>query len=336
MKKRIAIIVFLVLLVAVASMVYIGQKRSREAEQYYSGTIEAVESNLSFQTGGRVVRVLVQEGDAVRKGQVLAELDASELLAREEQARANLDRSLKNEEQLRAALAVTEGTLPEEVRRFEASLRGARDSLADARRNRDRYEELYRKKVVSEKEWDAVRLNFETMQARRDESEASLQQAHGNLKRIEATRKDLDAAKAHVKVSRAVLDQAQIQTAYARLICPGDGVLTSRQVEPGEVVTPGREVLTVSELARVDLKIFVDESRIGTVKPGQKVDVKVDTFPSKVFSGSVSFISPEAEFTPKIIQTHKERVKLVYLVKISVPNPGLELKTGMPADVWLR
>jgi len=102
------------------------------------------------------------------------------------------------------------------------------------------------------------------------------------------------------------------------------------------VVTPGREVLTLSRLDTVDLKIFVEETEIGRVKPGQKAEVRVDTFPGKSFSGTVTFISPEGEFTPKIIQTKKERVKLVYLVKISIPNPAMELKSGMPADAWLR
>jgi len=117
---------------------------------------------------------------------------------------------------------------------------------------------------------------------------------------------------------------------------PFSGILTSRNIEPGEVVTPGREVLSLSDLSIVELKIFVDETEIGKVKPGQRVKVKIDTFPDKIYTGTVSFISPEGEFTPKIIQTHKERVKLVYLVKISIPNPDVELKPGMPADAWLQ
>ena len=107
-------------------------------------------------------------------------------------------------------------------------------------------------------------------------------------------------------------------------------------MEPGEFVSPGREVLSLSDLSRVDLKVFVDETDIGKVRPNQKVDVVVDAFPGKFFKGRVSYISPEAEFTPKIIQTKKERVKLVYLVKVTVPNPKFELKTGMPADAFLR
>ena len=96
------------------------------------------------------------------------------------------------------------------------------------------------------------------------------------------------------------------------------------------------EVLSLADLSTVDLKVFVDETEIGKVKPGQPVEVKTDTFPTKVYEGHVSFIPPEGEFTPKIIQTRKERVKLVYLVKIAIPNPDLELKSGMPADAWFR
>jgi HlyD family secretion protein len=80
----------------------------------------------------------------------------------------------------------------------------------------------------------------------------------------------------------------------------------------------------------------VGETEIGKIIPGQPVDVKIDTFPDKIYSGRVAYLSPQAEFTPKIIQTHKERVKLVYLVKVSVPNPTFELKAGMPADAWFR
>ena len=123
---------------------------------------------------------------------------------------------------------------------------------------------------------------------------------------------------------------------YTELRASSKGILVSRNVEPGEVVTPGQEVLSLSDLSQVDLKVFVDETEIGKVRPGQEVDVKIDTFPSKTYTGHVSFISPEGEFTPKIIQTHKERVKLVYLVKITIPNPNFELKTGMPADAWFR
>jgi len=388
LKKRIVVIVVLALLIGTGLFVYCGQQKARKGELSYSGTIEATQSHLAFQAGGRILKVLVREGEAVAKDHLLAELDPAEFRSRLEQAKANLDRSLKGKEQAETLLAVYEKTLPAEAARAEAGVRalasqldefraGTRTQdlerakqamqsaaavLEDAKKNLARYENLFRKGTVSEKEWDSFRLRYDTAlreyergreaydlakegsraetirtaEARLAEGQAVLKQAQSNLLRIDAARKDVDAARSGIAAARAASDQVSIQLDYAQLKAPGPGVITSRNVEPGEVVTPGREVLTLSQLATVDLKIFVDETEIGKVKPGQKAEVRVDTFPDKTFAGTVTFISPEGEFTPKIIQTKKERVKLVYLVKVSLPNPGLELKSGMPADAWLR
>ena len=177
---------------------------------------------------------------------------------------------------------------------------------------------------------------IKTSKARLAEGKAVLKQAESNLKKIETAEKDVEVARAQVEVARAGLELAETQLEYTRLLAPFSGIITSRNVEPGEVVSPGREVLSLTDLSVVDLKIFVGETEIGRVKPGQKVEVKIDTFPGKSHWGTVAYISPEGEFTPKIIQTHKERVKIVYLVKVNIPNPDYELKSGMPADAWLR
>jgi HlyD family secretion protein len=336
-KKRIIIMaVFFILLIGVGILVYYGQWRTQHRELYFSGTIEATQANLAFQVSGRVLRVAVNEGQTVVKDQVLAELDRSEFQSRYDQAKATLDKSSRNLEQLSTMLDIYTKTLPEEVKRAESSVANAGYVMDDARKNNERYEQLFRRSVTSEKERDAMKLNYDTAKTRLAEGEAVLKQAQINLKKIDATRQDMEAARSQVHMSRAALDQADIQMQYTQLKAPIAGTITSRNVEPGEVVTTGREVLTLADLSRVDLKIFVDETEIGKVKPGQKVEVRVDTFPGKVYTGYVSFVSPEGEFTPKIIQTQKERVKLVYLVKVSIPNPNLELKTGMPADAWLR
>jgi len=387
-KRKTLIIIFLSLLIGVAVLVYVGQWKSKHRESYYSGTIEATQSNLAFQVGGRVVAVPAREGQRVVRGTVLAELDRQELQARLDQAKAALDRAVRGKEQAEALLEVYRQTLPAELERAEAAVRALRSQLAelragnrpqdverarqamlaakaaldDAARNRERYENLFRKSVVSERETDAVRLRHETAlreyersretydlaregarketirtaEARLEEGEAAASQARSNLRKIDVAKKDAEAAAAQVNLATASLEQAKIQFDYGQLKAPYTGVITSRNVEPGEVVTLGREVLTLADLSSVDLKIFVEETRIGQVKPGQEAEVRVDTFPEKVFKGRVSFVSPEGEFTPKIIQTHKERVKLVYLVKVAVPNPDLELKPGMPADAWLK
>jgi len=336
LKKRIIIIVFIILFVTVGVLVYFGQKNNREKGLFYSGTIETTQANLSFQIPGRVIKVNVQEGQHVTKDQIIAELDRAEFESRYAQAKANLERAQKTKQQLGTVLDISRKTLPSEVDRATANVKSVKDTLKDAENNYRRFEELFSKGVVTEKERDTVKLAYDVAKSRLAESESMLKLAQGNLTRIDASKQDVEVASAQINSINASLNQASIQLAYTQLKSPMDGIITNRNIEPGETVNSGREVITISDLSRVDLKIFVDETEIGKVKPGQKVDVKVDTFPGKTYAGSVSFISPEGEFTPKIIQTKKERVKLVYLVKVSIDNPNFELKSGMPADAWLR
>jgi HlyD family secretion protein len=291
---------------------------------------------LSFQVPGRVVKVNVQEGQSVKKDQIIAQLDRVEFEARYDQARANLARAKKSKQQLETVLDINKKTLPAEVARAEANVKTAADNLKDAEKNYQRFEELFKKGVVSEKERDSMKLNFEVAQSKLAEAESSLKLAQGNLGRIEAAKQDVEVAVPQIDATKATAKQASIQLDYTLLRSPMNGVVTSRNIEPGETVTPGREIITIADLSRVDLKIYVDETQIGKVKPNQEAEVTVDTFPGKVYNGVVSFVSPEGEFTPKIIQTKKERVKLVYLVKISIANPNFELKSGMPADALLR
>lgn len=388
MKKAVTAGLFAVLLIGVVLFVYMGQRRTKGTESYYSGTIESTDAGLSFQVGGRVAAVLVDEGQRVRRKDLLAELDPSEYEVRVIQAKANLRKAEESVLQQEALLEMYGEAIPAEVARAEAGVAALRSQLRDleagsrdqeieqarlavleagdvmeeARKNKLRYDKLFQRAAVPEKDRDAVALRYDTSvkayekaketldlleegfreetiktaRAKLTEGEAILMQAKSNLKRIDVTEKQVAAARAELEAARAAVELAGIQLEYTRLRAPFGGIITSRQLEPGEVVLPGREVLTVSDLTRVDVKIFVDETEIGRVKPGQAARVRVDTFPEKVYEGAVSYISPEAEFTPKFIQTHKERVKLVYLVKISVPNPDLELKSGMPADAWLQ
>ncbi len=388
MQKRVIIIVFVTLLIIVSVLVYLGQQSNRTKELLYSGTIEARESDLSFQVSGRVITILADEGQSIEKGQPLAELDQSEYIARLEQAKANLDVTNKDLQQFQVNLELSRKNLPAEVRRAEAGLEALRarlneletgyriqdvekarlallaaeSTMKNAQKEKKRTEKLYQEKIVSERERDAVLLQYETAlrayeqakesadqlregfreetvraaRARLAEGESILNEARENLKKIESAEKAVESAQARVNAAESALKLADLQLSYTRLLAPFTGIITSRNLETGEVVSPGREVFSMADLSSVDLKIFVDETSIGKVKPGQMVHVKVDSFPDKVYEGKISFISPETEFTPKIIQTHKERVKLVYLVKVLIPNPELELKSGMPADAVLR
>lgn len=388
MKKRIIIVLFMALLLVVGLLVYFGQRDVQLSELYYSGTIESKRSELAFQVSGRVTNVRVDEGQSVKKDQLLVELDRSEFQARYDQAQANRDISEKNVLRLELTLEIYKETLPIEVKRAEAGVKalqarldeleaGYRDqdveqarlllmaskaTMEKAQKDKKRYDRLFQEGIISEGERDAVDLRYETTfkeyerakekfnllqegfrketiqtaRARLNEGKAVLSQARSNLNRIGAAERDVEAARAQVRAATAALDLAKTQLSHTQLRAPFKGIITGRNVELGEVVLPARVVLSLSDLSFVDLKIFVEETGIGKVKHGQKVEVRVDTFPEKIYWGKVSFISPEGEFTPRIIQTRKERVKLVYLVKVSVPNPDLELKSGMPADAWLR
>jgi len=387
-RKRALTGAVLLLLAGVGVLVYWGQQLRRGTELYYSGTIEAVQSNLAFQVGGRVQSVTADEGRAAAAGEVLAVLDHRELGALRDQAAANLVRAEQGLRQLETVLAVNRHVLPAEVERAgaavdalraqvqaaESGLRSqdverarlaaesTRVALDNARRDKQRYDELFSRGVVAERVRDTYSLQFETVlrehqraieayaqaregfrrediaaaRARLAEGEAALRLARSNLQKIEASESDVEAARAQVAATAAALRVAEVQLDHAVLKAPYAGIILSRGVEPGEVVAPNQEVLSIADLSTVDLKVFVEETEIGRVRPGQAVEVRIDTFPDKRYAGRVAYVSPQAEFTPKIIQTQKERVKLVFLVKIHVPNPDHELKPGMPADAWFR
>lgn len=336
MKKKAIILAFFGLFLAAAVFVYLAKEKNRQDELFFSGTIEATDSQLAFQVRGIIRSVLVSEGQAVKPEELLAVLDDSEYQAALGQAAANLEAARKNLSKIEATLTLLKETLPADIDRARAAVESAGAVYEEAKRNLERYEALFEIKAVSEQDRDAMKRHHDTALAGLAESRAALRQAESGLKKIEATEEERKAAAAQIGAFEATRKLAEIQLGHTRLTAPFEGIVTSRNVEPGEVVTAGREVLTVSDLSRLDLKIYVNETDLGKVRPGQAVDVRIDTFPGKTYRGTVSYVSPEGEFTPKIIQTRKERVKLVYLVKVSIPNERLELKTGMPADAWLR
>jgi HlyD family secretion protein len=141
-----------------------------------------------------------------------------------------------------------------------------------------------------------------------------------------------DAAEANLQNLKAAMELAATRLGFAELISPIDGFITIRSAEAGEVVQAGSPVFSAVDLNDIWLTAYVRETELGRVKLGQRVDVRVDTYPGRRYEGRVMFISSEAEFTPKQIQTPEERVKLVYRIKVRLANPSLELKPGMPAE----
>ncbi len=151
----------------------------------------------------------------------------------------------------------------------------------------------------------------------------------------DTAKNNFDVAAAKLKSAQQSLELASVRLGYADLNSPIDSFVLVKSAEAGEVMQPGSTVFTVADLNDIWLTAYINETDLGRVKLNQQADIKTDTYPDKVYKGRISFISQEAEFTPKQIQTTRERVKLVYRIKITVENPNLELKPGMPADGYI-
>jgi HlyD family secretion protein len=169
-------------------------------------------------------------------------------------------------------------------------------------------------------------------------TQATVEVAQAALEALEAgpTEEEVAVAQAEVAKAEAALGVLKVQLEKLTLRSPTGGLVTGRTVQVGEMAVPGASLMTVADLGAVTLTVYIPEDEIGRVKVGQAVEVSVDSFPGKVFEGQVSYIASEAEFTPKNVQTQKERVNMVFAVKVKVPNPEHELKPGMPADAVIK
>lgn len=183
------------------------------------------------------------------------------------------------------------------------------------------------------------RLEYEELSAQRLSAKANFVNAEKNYKRVRdlyqtgsISRKDLDNAETGYRMARAGYDQVSATIENAVIYSPIAGTVLDTNVEVGETAFPGTPILTIADLTRPWMYIYVDEKKLGLVKLGQRVKVFIDSFPGRAFEGKVVSISNKAEFTPKTIQTRDERVKLVFAVKVMIENPDMALKPGMPAD----
>lgn len=286
-----------------------------------SGILEIKQVRLAFQVPGRIESIAVAEGDRVHRGQVLATIDSVELGLNQARAAASVTAL---EARVRA---LERGSRPAEKAQARAALEAANVQVETARRELTRIRTLATQGVVSPSQLDQATAAFELAVAQRDRAAETYR-----LVREGARREDIQAARAQLREAQAALQLAETRLAYAQITAPVDGVVLIRAAEPGETIAAGIPVLTVGNLDAPWLNLYVSEHRIGEVKLGQRADVMVDSFPNHRFAGHVAYISDQAEFTPKNVQTKEERVKLVFRVRLDVENPGRQLKPGMPAD----
>jgi HlyD family secretion protein len=288
-----------------------------------SGHVEATDVRLSAKVPGHVEVMNLEEGDRVTAGQEVARIDTTDVrlaLAAAVAERAQADA-------LRRLLLA--GSRPEDIAEGEAQVERARADLRGAQEELDRMEKLLASGSGTDKSRDDART-------RRDVAAASREAAQERLRKLRAGSRpeEIEAAVARVAGADARIAQLQQQVADAVVKSPVDGVVTEKIAETGELVTQGTGLLVVTELARPWLNIYLPEPDLGRIRLGQEAEVATDAGQRR--TGRVTFVSPQAEFTPKNVQTPEERAKLVYKVKIELENADGLFKPGMPAEARLR
>lgn len=363
-----------------------------------SGTIETVETEASFQIPGKIRSLHIDEGDNVTVGQVIAELDETDLQKQKQAAEhayqaaqsqiPNLQSRIElSQAQSAAKVAQSQGALAEararladlrsgsrpqeiaqardEVAVVAREVDAARDNLRLLEREARRAERLYRADAMPGEQRDRAVNNRDVAVARFRQANQRLAQARERLSLVrEGPRSgDIQVAEDRVTQAEGALQLARsgaletqslevqrrtfteqmrqsaanlaytdAQLQHTRLLSPVTGLVLVKAKEQGEVVSAGTSVLTLGDLEHVYLRAYIGETDLGKVKLGQSVEVATDSYADRTYRGRIYYISSQAEFTPKNLQTKDDRVKLVYRIKVALDNPNQELKTGMIAD----
>ncbi len=322
-KKKIIPLAVIAAAVIVAVIVVMSFVRGRDdGTMKLSGNVEVTECNVGFKVAGKIRALKVDEGARVKEGDLIAELSSGDVKALVDQNRAALEEARVKLAELKA------GSRRQEIVKARADSASLEAELVKARKDFERAGTLYENGAISASRFDAAKSAYET---RLGQLKSARQQQ--SLVEEGPRREDIRAAELRVKQLEALVANTEEKLADTRLYAPISGVVFRKNVELGEIVQPGAAVFTIGDLDRPWVKVYVKEDKLALVKLGQKARITVDTYKDRSYEGTVTFISSDAEFTPKNVQTQEERVKLVFGVKVTVTNRDQELKAGMPADV---
>ncbi|HHV77663.1 MAG TPA: HlyD family efflux transporter periplasmic adaptor subunit [Syntrophothermus lipocalidus] len=307
---------------------------SRGAELEVTGNIEADEVMVAFKVPGKIACFAVDEGDEVKPGQVLATLETDELKTQVAQAKAALEAAKVELIKAQNAVGLQSGVSLSQVQEAEAAVRQAQANLDICETTWKRIQDLYASGAVSAQDKDKAEAEYKAALARLAQAQAALEKAKSGELQVTLSENDVAAAQAQVALAQAKYDEAVVYLNNATLKSPLAGIVTLRLMEPGETVGAGTPVLRITDLKNTWVKVFVGENRIGRVKPGTKAKVKVAAFDNREFDGVVKWVNPAGDFaTQKAVNDQYDRDIRSFEVKVSIPNPDLELKTGMTATV---
>ncbi len=323
---------------------------------------------------GQVLAILDNSDQNIAVARTLANLRYAKAVQAELEAgsrQEDIDRADARVAQAKQSLTeLQRGSRTEEIDRSRAELESAKASeqsakvqLSQAETDIDRYNRLYKNNSVSKNVLETYQTRFDTATSKVNEAiartkavqeqltmlragprieqiagaEAALKQAEAEYALIKAgpRQESIEQARAKTQLAQEDVKQARQQLSYTKLLAPMDGVVLSTNAEPGEYLNPASPILTMGQLGKPWLRAYINEQSLGLVELNQKVAVTTDSFPGKIYSGRLSYISSQAEFTPKTVQTFEKRIKLMYRIKVELDNTEGELKPGMPADGFI-
>lgn len=321
-KKLGAAVVILAVLAGLAAYkLYRGQETGITA----TGTIEITRSDITPKISGYLDELLLDEGNAVSKGQVVARIKRPDLEAQ----------LIRDEAALRKAEAqltdLRQGARDPERKAAAAGVAAARAVYEKTQNDYERYQELYRRGAIAAQQLDEARSAYDVA---RNNLTAQLENA--NLVAAGSRPDVIAAQQQEVERSRAVWELSRTALDDTVIVSPLAGLVLTKNFEPGEYVNAGTAIATVGDLSDCWVKIYVSSAQLGLIQPGQPAEVRVDSFPGQVFAGRIKEINQNAEFTPRQSITQQERANLVFAVKVRIDNPAGVLKPGMPADVVIK
>lgn len=319
--KKFIIISSVLLLLLLTSCGNNNQQKVIEA----SGTIESTNVIVSSKTSGEILTFNFNEGAQVNAGDTILIIDHELLDIQLQQSMAAKDAA---EAQMKLMLS---GARKEDINQAEQNLNQAKVNFETAERDKIRFKNLYDSRSITQKQYEDAIARYDLMNAQY----ISAQENYNKVKKI-FRQEEIDQAKANLNKATAGVELLKKNIRDCYVISPIKGFIVKTFVERGESVSPMSSLFKVSDLDEVELVVYVSEEELGYVKLGQKADVTIDTYKDKSYEGKVTYISSEAEFTPKNIQTKDERTKLVFAVKITIPNKDYDLKSGMPADAVIK
>ncbi len=287
------------------------------------GNVEIRQVDLSFNAEGAVIAMPKREGDRVKQGEVIAELDPATYQSAFDLATARRDSS-------QAALDVLlAGTRPEDIDQARANFVSAQASLADAVATFGRQKDLAARNVSSQQQLDDARMAIDSARAKVTQTQAALTEA------INGPRpEDIAAARANLRAAAATVELARTQLARTKLVAPANGTIMTRVIEPGTVVLPAATVYSMAIEDEVWVRAFAPETLLSRVVPGTEVTLTTDSA-GKSYRCRIGYVSPVAEFTPKTVETPELRTQLVYRLRIRVENPDDDVRQGMPVTIQL-